>query len=366
MSGIADLQPIAPVLEAQHIVLAPAGSGTQYFLEYVRDREPGLKDRIVGIVDRDPAKAGTEMEGIPVVHSDSVEELAPEMVLVTSNVFRGELLDEFRERGDGKWTVVDVDTLQEYVAYHARVSRLYTDWRPERSAEEIEEHLALFPNWYHQMPVGHERFLRGSKGVLTTRMVSMIQMPEDLTGKRVLDVGALDGYYAFEAAARGAEDVLCVESYTWESGDGRARFDAAAELYGLPVRGKTASLESLDALDETFDLTLCLGLFYHLKDPYLGMRILAERTTETAIVSGHVVELDIQRPPRFPEGQVPFMLFYPEENWTGKASATNRWGPNLESMKQILLSSGFRRVEVVHYDIPPGGWHGSAVLQAHK
>jgi len=37
-------------------------------------------------------------------------------------------------------------------------------------------------------------------------------MPADLTGKTVLDVGARDGYFSFEAERRGASRVLAIDS----------------------------------------------------------------------------------------------------------------------------------------------------------
>ena len=36
-------------------------------------------------------------------------------------------------------------------------------------------------------------------------------MPEDLTGMRVLDIGARDGFYTFEAERRGAREVVALD-----------------------------------------------------------------------------------------------------------------------------------------------------------
>jgi tRNA (mo5U34)-methyltransferase len=41
-------------------------------------------------------------------------------------------------------------------------------------------------------------------------------LPEDLTGKSVLDVGAWDGFFSFECERRGAARVLAIDTYAWD------------------------------------------------------------------------------------------------------------------------------------------------------
>ena len=69
-------------------------------------------------------------------------------------------------------------------------------------------------SWWHriQMPDGSYTpglVVHGSDGGdwPTTRF----GMPEDLTGKTVMDVGAWDGFFSFEAEKRGAKYVLAAD-----------------------------------------------------------------------------------------------------------------------------------------------------------
>jgi len=46
------------------------------------------------------------------------------------------------------------------------------------------------------------------------RRLRLLQIPEELTGKTVLDVGAWNGFFSFEFERRGAKWVLAVDAWT--------------------------------------------------------------------------------------------------------------------------------------------------------
>jgi len=48
-------------------------------------------------------------------------------------------------------------------------------------------------------------------------------LPEDLSGRRVLDIGAWDGAFSFGAERRGAASALATDSFIWSGGDGVRR-----------------------------------------------------------------------------------------------------------------------------------------------
>ena len=60
---------------------------------------------------------------------------------------------------------------------------------------ELAAHVASKPYWYHKIEL--------PDGVTTPGWAplaaQMYNIPADLTGKRVLDIGAWDGYWTFEA-----------------------------------------------------------------------------------------------------------------------------------------------------------------------
>lgn len=94
-------------------------------------------------------------------------------------------------------------------------------------------------------------------------------MPDDLSGTRVLDMGAADGYYSFVAEERGADRVLAIDNpKKWRKESGASTFELAKSLYGYErVEYRIMDVVDVDSLDEQFDYALFLGLYYHLTDP---------------------------------------------------------------------------------------------------
>jgi 2-polyprenyl-3-methyl-5-hydroxy-6-metoxy-1,4-benzoquinol methylase len=80
----------------------------------------------------------------------------------------------------------------------ARAARLELDFRAPLSET----------GWYHSMEFPDGSFVNGYHTLpdLKQRWAEF-GFPEDLTGKRVLDIGAWDGWFSFEAERRGAEVV---------------------------------------------------------------------------------------------------------------------------------------------------------------
>lgn len=90
----------------------------------------------------------------------------------------------------------------------------------------------------------------------------------DFRGKRVLDIGCWDGYWSFYAERRGARSVLATDdiSQNWASGEG---LRLAKQLLGSQIEvNQRLSVYQLSSLQQTFDVVLCLGVYYHLYAPY--------------------------------------------------------------------------------------------------
>ena len=106
-------------------------------------------------------------------------------------------------------------------------------------------------------------------------------LPDDLRGKRALDIGCNAGFYTFELAKRGAR-VLAIdhdEHYLTQ-----ARW-AACQL-GLEdrVEFRTMDVYDLAHVNGTFDVVLFLGVLYHLRYPLLGLDLVAERVSGTLVL----------------------------------------------------------------------------------
>jgi len=156
-------------------------------------------------------------------------------------------------------------------------------------------------------------------------------------GRSVLDVGAWDGFFSFEAEKQGAARVLATDHFCW-SGPGwgtKAGFDY--------VHAKTdSSVESLD-IDVfdlshqtvgSFDVVMFLGVLYHLKDPFGGLERVASICKETLMIETAGDMFDCQEP---------VMRFYLGTELNN--DATNFWAPNPPCLENMLRELGFNRVE---------------------
>ena len=108
---------------------------------------------------------------------------------------------------------------------------------------------------------------------------------ERFAGRRVLDVGAFDGFYSFLAAARGASRVVALdnEQYVdWVRArfgvelTGGAGFRAIAEMVSSPVEYRRMDALDVRDLGERFDVILCFGILHRVTDPIALLRALAD------------------------------------------------------------------------------------------
>jgi tRNA (mo5U34)-methyltransferase len=69
-------------------------------------------------------------------------------------------------------------------------------------------------NWWHKIHFGNGIVPPGID--YSPKKLGQIQIDEDLTVKTVLDIGAWDGFFPFEAERRGAKRVLAIYGYIWK------------------------------------------------------------------------------------------------------------------------------------------------------
>lgn len=156
-------------------------------------------------------------------------------------------------------------------------------------------------------------------------------------GKTVLDIGAWDGYYSFEAERRGASRVLATDHFCW-SGPGwgtKAGFDHVHHATGSKVESLDVDVFDLDpAKLGTFDAVLFLGVLYHLKDPFGGLEKAAAMTGDCLIVETQTDMNDTEEP---------VMRYYLGDELNGDGS--NYWAPNIRCLENMMRELGFRRFE---------------------
>jgi tRNA (mo5U34)-methyltransferase len=200
-----------------------------------------------------------------------------------------------------------------------------------RRVEEIK--------WYHSIPLGDGIVTPGVHHAASK--LERLHLPDDLSGKSVLDVGAWDGFFSFEAERRGADRVLAVDSYSW-SGPGwgtKEGFELAREALGSQVEDR--EMEVLDVSPEAigeFDIVLFLGVLYHMRHPLLALERVASVTRELLVLETAIEISSTKRPAAaFYPGRE---LDHDESNW---------WGPNLAAVEEMLRAAGFRETRVIHH-----------------
>jgi len=202
--------------------------------------------------------------------------------------------------------------------------------------EEVQKEVAKI-KWWHTIDLGN--------GVITPGLdqsvakLKTLGIPEDLSGMTVLDIGAWDGFFSFEAERRGAQRVLAIDSFCW-NGEGwgtKAGFELARKTLSSKV--EDMEMEVLDISPErtgTFDLVLFLGVLYHTRHPLLSLERVFSVTRNHLILETACDMMWSRRPA---------MAFYPQGELD--ADPTNWWGPNAAAVEAMLKTVGFRRVELV-------------------
>ena len=90
----------------------------------------------------------------------------------------------------------------------------------------------------------------------------------DFRGKTVIEVGAWDGYWSFLAERKGAKHVLATDDLSQNWSDGRGLRLARELLRSSVSINQNLSVYELASLNTKFDVIMCLGVYYHLLDPF--------------------------------------------------------------------------------------------------
>ena len=208
--------------------------------------------------------------------------------------------------------------------------------------------------WFHSLSLPDGEATRGVKprDVLEKEADAIFRHP--VAGKSVLDVGAWDGFFSFEAERRGAARVLATDHFCW-SGPGwgtKAGFDYAHGRLGSKV--ETLDIDVPAIAPETvgtFDIVLFLGVLYHVKDPLRCLEQVASVTREMLILETETA-LDVL--------PWPVMRFY--EGTELNNDATNFWAPNRRCLEAMLREVGFRRVEIALHPTHRPNWKRTRVV----
>jgi tRNA (mo5U34)-methyltransferase len=224
--------------------------------------------------------------------------------------------------------------------------------------------------WYHTIDLGH--------GIVTPGIydhrpyLHHYHLPDNLAGKRVLDIGAASGFFSFEFERRGAE-VTATDLPAWFDHDFGPNYRAdqtveTGQIYlHQPIQIAKAILRSkinqkylniYDITPETvggvFDLVFCGSLLIHLTDPIKALWRIASVTGNKAVIATVIMPDADSRPLALLAGER-------GDSW---------WLPNRTCLERMVVFAGFLGLEwvgdfVLNYrDGSPGPYHG--VLHAYN
>ncbi len=178
-------------------------------------------------------------------------------------------------------------------------------------------------------------------------------IPADLTGKRVLEVGTWDGFWAFELEKRGAE-VVCIDlddereldwpprhrpkEYNVDGPRGKG-FALAHEILGSKVQRVVKSVyhATPEELGQ-FDMVFCGSVLIHLRDQFLAM----ERICNLVKPGGFFITAEEY------SKAMDLLPFYASRYRADRHSAVVYYMPSKKTWKQMLLDVGFDRAEQVN------------------
>lgn len=226
-------------------------------------------------------------------------------------------------------------------------------------------------DWYHTITFPDGTVTRGMFD--HRELVPHYGIPDDLSGKRVLDVATSNGFWAFEFERRGGEVVATdVRASRWDwpvgaaahqpaDGDDRPlrvpQFDLAAEALGSRVTLRELSVYDLDPSEiGRFDFVHTADLLIHLARPLDALR----RIREVVADDGEFLLADAVDPEHL--GDAPLV-------WYVGGWQNVEWSvPSVTALAQMVHDAGFEHVEVLRlYNLP--AWdhergHWRAVVRA--
>ncbi len=200
--------------------------------------------------------------------------------------------------------------------------------------------------WYHAIDLGHGVV---TPGIFDHRpLIERYGLPETLAGRRVLDIGTFDGYWAFEFERRGAAEVVAMDIPTFADADfpppARARMDPAVlaeetgrgftiahDALASRVIRRTGSVYTIDpAAWGHFDLVHLGNVLVHLRDPALALQRILPLVRGRLMVS-EAIDPDLEDL----EGMGPLLRYI------GAEQDCNWWRFNTAAIEKMLRDAGF-------------------------
>ena len=235
--------------------------------------------------------------------------------------------------------------------------------------QEIEKKAAELGPWFYEFDLGNGvRTASAIPAAVTQIFETRLQMVETIVdrhfGTRLgeigcIDIGCHEGFYSVAMARKGVRNIIGVD--VRENNLRKAQF--IAETLALPqITLRQGNCEDLHPEDVgQHELSLFLGLLYHLENPMLCLRNIASITKELCVVETQVIdevegatEWGAREWTRPYQGALALIdessEFYNDNTETGSTPIATC--PSPRALVFMLKHAGFRRVEMA---TPPSG-----------
>jgi tRNA (mo5U34)-methyltransferase len=200
--------------------------------------------------------------------------------------------------------------------------------------------------WYHTIELAPGST---TPGWFDTRPVArQLPIPDSLDGRRCLDIGTFDGFWAFEMERRGADEVVAIDvldpdAWDWPAGSapgtklalaarkrGGAGFMEAREALGSSVEFRELSVYDLDPVElGEFDFVYLGSLLMHLRDPVGALVQVRE------VCRGELLVVD---------NHDPVLSFMYRRSPVARLEGLGRpwwWRANISALVRMLEAAGF-------------------------
>jgi tRNA (mo5U34)-methyltransferase len=255
----------------------------------------------------------------------------------------------------------------------------------QSSAELVKKVNSL--TWYHTLELGDGII---TKGIFNLRpYLKYYGIPDDLSGKTVLDIGAASGFFSFEFEKRNAKVTATELPKMLDHDFGHERNpnvtdEEAAEFMHHPfslakkILKSNVSMKYINIYDispETmgvFDIVFCGSVLNHLKNPINALINICKVTKEMAVIATPIFQdkmLNLKAlikkiflKKKKPDS--PLALF------EGEVDGNTWWIPNRSCLMAMARAAGFKRVEwVSQFQLKyqdNSGFHLHGVIHAYK
>ena len=194
---------------------------------------------------------------------------------------------------------------------------------------------------YHSLELHDGTVIEGIIPVANLRArLDQWPLPADLTGKRVVDIGAASGWNSFECERRGA-DVVAIDCVEYEE------LQFVRKVNQSKVEYAVIDIEELTPERfGFFDYVLFFGVLYHLRHPLLALENVCSVARDAAFIESFVVD-------ETPSAERCYIEFYETDELGGQID--NWCGPTTQALLAMTRSAGFARAELRYVDQRRGG-----------